>query len=391
MSKQTTDVLVAGGGIAGQIAALALAQVGLDVICVDPNTEPKTGSNADLRSTAFLAPSVDVLQTIGVFDDLTDHAAELRFMRLCDAGGQENIVRETVDFDASEIGAERFGWNIPNAPLRAALAQRLGNTANAQMINGASVERLTARRHDTIARLSNGQHISAKLVIAADGRDSKLRRDAGINAPRINYGQKALVFHVTHDSPHDGVSIEVHRTGGPFTLVPLHDARRSAVVWMETNKQADQLMDLDDLAFEAAANARACNVLGPLKLASKRGAFPIISQGATKLIADRLVLIAEAAHVVPPIGAQGLNMSLADIATLCTLVDGQPDPGAPALLTQFERKRLPDMALHVAGIDALNRASAMSIQSLRDLRAQGLRLLGGTKPLKTLAMRKGLG
>jgi 2-octaprenyl-6-methoxyphenol hydroxylase len=235
-------------------------------------------------------------------------------------------------------------------------------------------------------------------VIAADGRDSFLREAAGIGARRWGYGQKALVFTVAHDMAHEGVSTEIHRTGGPFTLVPLPDrdgAPHAAVVWMETGPRAAALAALAPEAFEAELNARACGVLGTLRLASPRRLWPIVSQSAERLDGPRLALVAEAAHVIPPIGAQGLNMSLADIATLRDLVlearAAARDIGDPDLLARYARARHPDIAMRIAGVDMLNRAAMAETQSLRDLRRAGLRLLHGLAPLRRGAMRLGLG
>ena len=161
--------------------------------------------------------------------------------------------------------------------------------------------------------------VAAKLVVAADGRDSTLRRLAGIGCRRWGYGQKALVFAVTHPDPHGGVSTEIHRTGGPLTLVPMpdHDGRPcSSVVWMVPGPRANALAALDDAGLGAELTAETMGLFGPLRIVSPRAVWPIVAQLAHRLVAQRLALIAEAAHVVPPIGAQGLNMSLADIETL---------------------------------------------------------------------------
>jgi 2-octaprenyl-6-methoxyphenol hydroxylase len=183
--------------------------------------------------------------------------------------------------------------------------------------------------------------------------------------------------------------------GGPFTLVPLPDRDGlpcSAVVWMEPGPEAARLSALPDDAFAAAASIRSCHVMGPLTLASRRMSWPIISQIAEAMTGERTALIAEAAHVVPPIGAQGLNMSLADIAFLLDLARAdRAGLGGQSMLARYARTRHPDIRLRVAGIDALNRAAMAGGQVFRDLRAQGLRALYGASPLRKILMRKGLG
>jgi 2-octaprenyl-6-methoxyphenol hydroxylase len=400
MERIETDILIAGGGVAGLSATAAFAAEGFRVLCVDP-VPPVTEAAADgsdLRSTAFLKPSVDLLRDAGLWDRLAPHAAPLRIMRLADAGGPEPRIRETADFESTELGAEAFGYNLPNWLLRREMVAHLDTLHDAQLLAPVRVTRLTPRLDAALVQLSDGRQVRARLVIAADGRDSFVRETLGIGARRWSYGQKAVVFTVAHPLPHDDVSTEIHRTGGPFTLVPLpdrDDTHHSAVVWMEKGPRAQALAEMDKGPFEAALNERACGVLGHLTLASPRRIWPIISQVADRLDGPRTALVAEAAHVIPPIGAQGLNMSLRDIATLrdlcVTARDAGKDIAAPDLLARYHQARHRDILMRVAGVDALNRAAMTGWQPLRDLRRTGLRTLHDLRPLRRGAMRLGLG
>ncbi|HUF86911.1 MAG TPA: FAD-dependent monooxygenase [Thermohalobaculum sp.] len=408
MERIETDILVAGGGIAGLAATARLAAAGWRVTCVDPApgegqsasppadppADQPTDPPADLRTTAFLLPAVETLERAGAWAAMAPHAAPLRTMRLVDAGGRARAAREVADFAAREIMDRPFGWNVPNAAIRAALMARLAGLAAARLIPGARVERLLPRTAQAVAWLSDGRQLRARLVVAADGRDSQLRAQAGIPARRWHYGQKALVLCVTHDRPHGGVSTEIHRSGGPLTLVPMPDRAgrpSSSVVWMTPGPRAARLAGLDDAALAAELTAETLGLFGPLAIAGPRAVWPIIGQLALRLTGERLALIAEAAHVVPPIGAQGLNMSLADVETLAGLVAQAPDPGAPALLAAYQRRRWPETAARAAGIDLLNRAARAEAQPLRDLRRLGLRAIHDLAPLRRLAMRLGLG
>ena len=391
-----TDILVAGGGIAGLTATARLAAAGLNVICVDP--APADAPGSDQRTTALLEPAVATLERAGAWAAMAPHAEALWTMRLVDAGGQAREVRETADFEANEMMDRPFGWNVPNIAIREALLARLAELPGARLVNGQTVTGLVTRSAEALARLSGGGQVRARLVLAADGRDSGLRAGAGIGVRRWHYGQKALVFAVTHRRPHDGVSTEIHRTGGPLTLVPMPDRDGrpcSSVVWMAPGPRATRLHALDDAALGAELTAETMDLFGPLELTGPRALWPIIGQIAARLDAQRLALVAEAAHVVPPIGAQGLNMSLADIETLARLVEdaqaeGQ-DIGAPELLAAYQRRRYPEMAARVAGIDLLNRAAMAQAQPLRDLRRAGLKAIHDVAPLRRLAMRLGLG
>ena len=330
MTDQSTDILVSGGGIAGMTAAAVFASAGFDVICVDP-APPITDRDADgsdLRSTAFLQPARDLLADAGLWDRLAPFAAPLQIMRIVDAGGVDPEPRVTRDFNAADLSDLPFGWNLPNWLLRREMVARLGDLPNVDFRPGTATTSLFTRQTQARVGLSDGSRITAKLVIAADGRNSPMREAAGIPVHTQRYGQKALAFAVTHPVPHNNVSTEIHRTGGPFTLVPLPDYNglpSSAVVWMEQGPKAKALSELDIPAFEQAMSDRSCHLFGPLTLASRRTLWPIISQKADRLNGERIALIAEAAHVVPPIGAQGLNMSLNDMRTLRDLALARPD------------------------------------------------------------------
>ncbi len=396
MTRMDTDILVSGGGIAGLTAACAFGAAGHRVICVDP-APPVTEAadpTSDLRSTAFLQPARQTLIAAGIWDLLQDHATPLQIMRLADAGGESNEIRKVADFDALEVSGMPFGWNFPNWLLRRELLNRIADLPDVSFLPGISTKTLTTRESEAIVRLSDGRSVRAALVVAADGRNSPVRSMVNIRVKTRRYGQKALAFTVSHTEPHHNVSTEIHRSGGPFTLVPLPDRdgkHHSAIVWMETGPHAKKLAEMPPEEFDAALNARSCGVLGKLTLESRLTLWPIISQMAERLSGQRTALVAEAAHVIPPIGAQGLNMSLADIQCLLELFSDAPDIGAQALLDRYHRKRWPDIKARVTGVDILNRAAMAESPSLRDLRMKGLTSLHGIKPLRKVAMQAGLG
>ena len=397
MARIDTDILVSGGGVAGLTAAAAFASAGFRVVCTDPSppVTERDAAGADQRTTAFLHPSIPVLQAAGLWQRLEPHAAPLQIMRIIDAGGPEPEPRITKDFDAAEISDQPFGWNLPNWLLRREMVARLAELPGVTFLPGVATTRLMTREAQALATLSDGTTVAARLVVAADGRASTVREAAGIAVKTIRYGQKALAFATTHPIPHQNISTEIHRSGGPFTLVPLPDRDgrpSSAVVWMETGPEVQRLAALPIPAFEAEINARSCGILGPLTLVSPRGVWPIISQIAARMSAERVALIAEAAHVVPPIGAQGLNMSLADLGALLDLATANPaDLGSRAMLDAYHRKRHLEVQARVAGIDALNRASMLGDPALRDLRAAALNALYSLAPVRKTLMKAGLG
>ena len=391
------DIVISGGGIAGLTAAAAFGSAGFDVICVEP-TAPVTSrdaSGSDLRTTAFLQPAKSLLHDCGLWDRLSPHAAALQVMRIVDAGGDKIEPRLVRDFKAADISDQPFGWNLPNWLLRREMVARLQDLPNVDLRTDTSTVSLFTRDSGARVGLGDGSRIHTKLVIAADGRDSPMRQAAGIDVQTTRYGQKALAFAVTHPKPHDNVSCEIHRSGGPFTMVPLPDYNglpSSAIVWMHTGPRANHLMSLETPQFEAAMTERSCGLLGPLTLASRRTIWPIITQSADRLAGQRIALMAEAAHVVPPIGAQGLNMSLNDLRTLIELARQRPDGlGDAAMLDAYHKARIRDVTLRVRGIDLLNRASMVSARPMRDVRAAGLNALYSMAPVRHTLMRMGLG
>ncbi|KAA2313119.1 UbiH/UbiF family hydroxylase [Puniceibacterium sp. HSS470] len=391
------DIVISGGGVAGLTAACAFGVAGFSVLCLDPAAPvvAREAEGADLRTTAFLQPARNLLEDIGLWDALGPHAAPLNIMRIVDAGGPAPEARVIRDFNSAEISDHPFGWNLPNWLLRREMVARIEALDTVEFRPGTASKSLFTRETEAFVGLSDGTRVRARLVIAADGRLSPMREAAGIGVTTRRYGQKALAFAVTHPVPHENVSTEIHRSGGPFTLVPLPDLDgrpSSAVVWMEDGPRVQELAALDVAAFEAEMLRRSCGILGPLRLETRRSVWPIITQVAERMGGQRLALMAEAAHVLPPIGAQGLNMSLGDLRCLRDLAIAAPEQlGDAQMMDAYHDGRHRDVQIRAAGIDALNRASQISAQPLRDLRAAGLNALYSAAPVRKVLMQMGLG
>src|SRR6056297_2742191 len=388
MTQAEYDIVVSGGGVAGLAAASVFGNAGFSVLCVDP-APPITARDAegsDLRTTAFLQPAQALLDRAGLWARLAPHAADLQVMRIVDAGGSVPEPRVTREFDASDIS---------DRPLRREMVAHLESLPAVTFRPGTGTTTLFTRESEARVGLSDGSRVRCRLVIAADGRNSPIREAAGVKVKTTRYGQKALAFAVTHPIPHENVSTEIHRSGGPFTLVPLpdHEGRpSSAIVWMEEGPEVVRLAALPVEAFEAEMNIRSCYLFGPLTLASRRTVWPIISQLAERMYAERVALVAEAAHVVPPIGAQGLNMSLGDMRVMLELAEAAPERlGDRAMLETYHRRRHLEVTARVRGIDVLNRASMMHAQPLRDARAMTLNAIYSLAPVRKTLMQMGLG
>jgi 2-octaprenyl-6-methoxyphenol hydroxylase len=387
------DIAVVGTGPAGLATALALAHGGSRVALIGPAPpapRPHSQQPLDTRTAALLESSIDMLKALGVWEALLPHAAPLKAIRIIDATG--SLFRAPdVEFRASELGLDAFGYNIANSVLVDVLYAKAAGSVAA--LYPATVDRVElAPSH---VRLSTqGAQISARLVAGADGRNSICRRAAGIAASEQAYGQAAIATSFTHAAPHRGVSIELHRQGGSVTTVPLTDQAASSVIWIDGTEEIAAVMRLDADAFAAALQDRLEGLLGQVGEVGARAQFPVTRLAAETLAGRRTALVGEAAHILPPIGAQGLNLGLRDAATLAdcvavALAHGG-DPGSDDVLAAYDRARKVDVLTRTYGIDLLSRSllsGFLPLQAARGIVSYGLNAL---PPLRRLVMRIGM-
>ena len=392
MTRQVADIFIAGAGLSGLVAALGLAKAGFQIALADPG-RPVAPGGTDLRSTAYLQPARALLEDTGVWSDLAADAMPLEVLRVIDCQGHPPERRTERAFAASDLGAPAFGWNLPNALAHRVLTEAARDTS-AISFHKTAFQRLMTRDAEARITLSDGTKLTARLAIAADGRTSALREAAGVGVEVTRYGQKALAFAVTHPVPHEAVSTELYLHGGAFVLVPLPDVEgspASAVVWMNDGPEAKRLIALDEAAFSMAATERSTGILGDLTLATDRQAWPVVTQKAHRLTARRVALVAEAAHVLPPIGAQGLNTSLGDIRALIDLAAENPgELGNEAFLDRYARRRGSAIAARARANDLYNRICRSDVPQVQGLRALGLKLVHDIAPLRREIMRAGL-
>jgi 2-octaprenyl-6-methoxyphenol hydroxylase len=257
-------------------------------------------------------------------------------------------------------------------------------------VHEALAERAEVDR-DRIQISTAGGTIGAELVVAADGRRSRMREAAGIAIEEWRYEQSALVCNLRHSESHYDTSTEFHTEAGPFTLVPL-PGNRSSLVLVARPAEAQRLMALDDDSLAAELEERSASILGTIAIDGRRGVFPLSGMRANKLAANRTVLAGESAHVLPPIGAQGLNLGFRDVAALADLlVEARGDPGSDAAIAEYDRLRSPDVVTRSAMVDALNRTLLSDFLPVQLARSLGLTLIAGVPPLRRFAMRRGVG
>ncbi|BBC00278.1 2-octaprenyl-6-methoxyphenyl hydroxylase [Bradyrhizobium elkanii USDA 61] len=367
-------------------AAIALADAGARTALL-----ARRAPYADNRTTALLGASTDILERLDVWRRCSDRAAALKTMRLVDDTGR--LIRAPeVSFSSDEIGREQFGFNIDNRSLVAALEDRAGELSALTRFDD---EAASVRPDDAAVTVvtRQGQSLQARLVVGADGRNSLSREAAGIEVTSRELGQSALTFNITHTRPHHNISTEFHTEHGPCVFVPL-SGNRSSVVWVSAPREAERLMALGDDELSLAAERQSHSILGRVEVQGGRHVFPLAIERPRQFTKNRIALVGESAHVLPPIGAQGLNMGLRDAADIAEIA-GQAigrgeDPGAPNVLSRYQAARRPDVASRTWAIDIANRSLLSDFLGMQTARAAGLHLLGAFGPLRRLAMREGL-
>jgi 2-octaprenyl-6-methoxyphenol hydroxylase len=377
---------VIGGGPAGLIAALALAHYGVPVRLV-----AKRPGRIDNRTTALLASSVAALEALGVWDACRAHAAPLRVMRIADDTGRLWRAPE-VRFEAAEIGLAAFGWNIENQHLVAALWDRAAETSGLIHIDSAAQSIAIDPAGVTVVP-AEGETVWTQLVIGADGRHSMCRVAAGIAMEEHSYPQTALTYILSHSRPHHDISTEFHTADGPFTVVPL-PGLRSSLVCVVSPAEAESLARLSGAGLDAEIEQRCHSILGKVHVEPGHRAFPLLVATASRPAAGRVALVGEAAHVFPPIGAQGLNLGLRDAVTIAEVAGdafrGGRDIGADGVTAEYERRRRPDIGSRTLAIDILNRSLLSDFLAVQGLRGLGLYALDRVGPLRRAVMREGI-
>ncbi|WP_045836183.1 FAD-dependent monooxygenase [Hyphomicrobium sp. 99] len=378
------DIAVVGAGPAGLITGLSCAASGLRTAVIGPPS-----GSTDARTSALFGGSIDLLKAVGVWPELVEQSAPISGIRIVDGSGRWLAAPEVL-FRASEVGIAAFGYNVPNAALTRVLEGMSRGRLSRVICEG--VRRFEPRGDHIALSDGAGHEIRARLVVAADGRNSSARQFAGIDVSTWSYPQSAIVTTFEHQRPHRGISTELHRRAGPLTVVPGKDGV-SHLVWVDTPDEAARLLALDDKAFGQALNSELKGHLGTLSGFSPRQSFRLSGQTARTLGKNRVVLVGEAAHVIPPIGAQGLNLSFRDAATVAEVAAGAKhdgsDIGGDATLARYENARRTDISTRVFAVDLLNRSLFTNLPGIGLVRGLGLFALATSPALRVQIMREG--
>ena len=331
------------------------------------------------------------LTALGVWELCRAQAAPLRVMRIVDDTGRLWRAPE-VKFSAGEIELDAFGYNIANRHLVAALEQRARATSGLRMIEG-EVATVEPDESAVAVTLESGEALTAALIVGADGRHSLCREAAGIGIDERTYPQVALTVSLRHSRPHRDTSTEFHTADGPFTLVPL-PGNRSSLVWVLHPADAERIAALDDAELSAEIERASHSILGKIEVEPGRSLFPLSVVSARRFAGNRIALIGEAAHVIPPIGAQGLNLGLRDAATIGELAieahRAGRDIGGVNVLTRYDSMRRSDIAGRTLAIDLVNRSLLSDFLPVQGARGLGLYLIDRIGPLRRALMREGV-
>jgi 2-octaprenyl-6-methoxyphenol hydroxylase len=385
MDEREVDRVVVGAGITGMAMALAVARGGADVTLLAAGPLPRPAGDVvlDGRTAALLQPAIELLGRLGVFDPQALGAEPLYRLRIVNLADK---AAPSITFDAAEIGLEAFGWNIPNAALQARLASAVDREPRITVLEDAPLTSVVEMRDRLLLRCGR-ERLAARLVIGADGRNSVVRETAAIGTIDKDRGQTAIVCRFAHQRPHRNISTELHKKGGPFTMVPL-PGRNSSLVWVDTEAKSAERLAMDDGTFREAMAEHATPWLGEIGAVSVRHTYPIRARLAKALTAPRRALIGEAAHVMSPLGAQGLNLSLRDVQTLAALLaDANGDPGNDRLLDAYAAARKLDVNTRFWGIDTLNMLVKGSLPPFRQASSLALGLLDRLPPARRLLMQ----
>ncbi len=394
------DTLIVGGGLVGGTLACALAAEGLRVAVVDAE-HPETAARptADGRVSAIALSSKRLLEAAGLWGDLARDAAPILDIRVA-----EGHTPFFLHYDSREVGGEPFGFMVENRNLRRAIARRIARERRIVLFAPARVKTLDRGASAVEADIETAQglrRVRAPLVVAADGRASRTRRDAGIGVTKRDYDQTAIVCAVRHERSHDFIAHELFQPAGPFAILPMNgdgardSGRRSAIVWSERPDIAPLMMALDDQSFCAEIQRRAGDFLGAISLDSPRWTYPLSVQFAQRMLAHRLALAGDAAHAMHPVAGQGFNMGLRDVAALAEVLSEAKslglDLGSAAVLERYGRWRRFDNGLMLAMTDTLVRFFSNDIGPIKAARALGLSAVNRIAPLRRLFARHAMG
>ncbi len=392
---ERSDVIIAGGGLNGSALAVALAGAGLTVTVVDRlPRETRADPGFDGRGYALAHASKRLLDAIGIWPAVADHAQPILHIAVTDGRAGEGPSPFVLEFDAAEIEEGPMGWMVEDRHLRRAMQDALDALPGVTQIAERGVADHAAGEAGVAVTLEDGGALEASLLVGADGQFSPTAQRAGIGRMGWAYGQTALVCAIAHHKPHHGTAHQFFMPPGPLAILPLRD-NRASLVWTETEAEAARIQALDDAGYVAELRPRVGSFLGEFRLDGLRFTYPLTLSVAHRFCGPRVALLGDAAHRVHPIAGQGLNAGLKDVGALAeVLVEARrrgEDIGRLDVLERYERWRRFDTATLALATDAFNRLFSNDNALLRLGRDIGLGLVNAMPGLRRGLIREAAG
>jgi len=390
LNGEYVDLVIVGGGMVGLMLAAALRHSGLHIVVIERAAyQPMLSMGLDCRVSAIVQGNVNILKSVGVWQHLQDKAGLMTSMRIWD--GQE---QGGIRFESAEIGEPQLGVLVENASLIQALQDTLHESSDVELLCPESVASVVWKRDGVEVRLESGQVLHTPLIVGADGGRSWLREQADIDVFSRDYQQKGIVATVKPRFSHQNTAIQRFLSTGPLALLPMKGDVCS-IVWSTANERADELLGLSDEAFMDELNLEAGGIFGGIVQVGKRAAFPLKAQLARHIVRPRLALIGDAAHSIHPLAGLGVNLGLRDAMVLAQeIVDARKfaeDWGGIDILSRYMKKRMPDVLMTMASMEALHRTFQVQLPAWIKLRGLGMKVLGNAGVVKQLLMKNSTG
>jgi len=389
------DIIIVGGGLNGCTAALALAQIGLDVILIDAMPKEILADPAfDGRGYALALTSKNMLNVLGLWKEVAEDSCPILDIKVSDGRAGEGAAPWFVHFDHTEIEEGPMGYMLEDRFLRQALLRAIDGNPAIRHLDKTKVidQEITAGMASVI--LADGKVLRSKLLIGCDGRQSQVAKRAGIKRSGWDYNQTSLVCAISHELPHKNTAHQFFMPSGPLAILPLND-NKSSIVWTETTARAAEISAMNDADYMACLRPCFGDFLGEISLQGGRYSYPLNLTLADRFVDNRLALVGDAAHGVHPLAGQGLNLGLRDIAALvevlATAARRGEDIGALDVLSRFQQWRRFDTSSSVASTDIINKLFSNDNSTIRIMRDLGMGLINSTPFARRGLMRQAAG
>ena len=385
------DVIIIGAGLTGMTMACSLAKKNVNVAVVEyADIDKILAKESDGRTCAISQGSAEIFANIGLWDAMKPDACEILDINITDGD-----CPSLLHYDHKMVGDDPMGYIVENYHIRQALFKKAAEFDNLEIFSPFSFKDIKNDANKVSVTLSNDEVLEARLLIAADGRNSKTCEKFGIEATILNYKQQAIVFTASHEKHHQNIAWEKFLPAGPFAILPMQGGYKSSIVWTEDEKTAPLFMKMNDEEFLEQFSSRFGDHLGKLDIVGKRFCYPLTLSHAKRYTDQRLAVIGDAAHGMHPIAGQGFNLGIRDVDELSKLIiDTQNlglDIGANSLLKQYENLRKLDNVSLLGITDILNRLFSNNITILKVARQLGITAIEQLPSIKKFFIKHAMG